>query len=152
MAKNNSLFAKPDLEMQGLQIWIHGREFPGDDWLNTTIHCGKQDSEVWVRFTPAIHLIELRRLKEGLERLISNLDESISLNATEPYLEIQFASSSPDNAIANGIEMKVEITPDQMHEKHEYLFSTSKTELESCVSELHDILNRYPFKRSPDNF
>jgi len=36
----------PDLKLEGLQIWIHGRQFPDaadywdGNWLRVTAHCG----------------------------------------------------------------------------------------------------------------
>jgi len=39
---------KPDLSLAGLQIWIHGREFPNDK--------GSFDGD-WLHFWPASNLI-----------------------------------------------------------------------------------------------
>jgi len=45
---------EPDLKVAGLQIWIHGRQFPdamdSDDgnWLRVTAHCGALGASVFV--------------------------------------------------------------------------------------------------------
>ena len=42
----------PDLKLAGLQLWVHGREFPesedADDgnWLRVTAHCGASGASV----------------------------------------------------------------------------------------------------------
>jgi hypothetical protein len=46
-------FAKlgaPNLELEGLQIWVHGRQFPDSNdywdgnWLRVTAHCGRNSA------------------------------------------------------------------------------------------------------------
>lgn len=43
----------PDIELEGSQMWIHGRQFPNDEdywdgnWLNVTAHCGSHGANVW---------------------------------------------------------------------------------------------------------
>lgn len=46
-------FGTPDLKLQGLQIWVHGRQFPDaadywdGNWLRVTAHCGESGASVF---------------------------------------------------------------------------------------------------------
>ena len=73
----------PDLELGGLQIWIHGREYPehhtfwDGNWLIFTAHCKAEGASVWftgshLRNTDIANwIIELTRLKETFSSEIS---------------------------------------------------------------------------------
>jgi hypothetical protein len=43
----------PDLKLEGLQIWVHGRQFPDlhdywdGNWLRVTAHCGGSGASVF---------------------------------------------------------------------------------------------------------
>lgn len=51
--KHADNLGQPDIKLNGLQIWIHGRQYPNEEdywdgnWLNVTAHCGSQGAEVW---------------------------------------------------------------------------------------------------------
>jgi hypothetical protein len=51
----------PDIKLDGLQMWIHGRQFPNEEdywdgnWLNVTAHCGSQGADVWTS-GPILHV------------------------------------------------------------------------------------------------
>ncbi len=135
---------KPSLKILGFQMWVHGREFPDSqdywdgNWLNVTVHCGRLNSDVW--FTGSIvHLSELNRLKEDIEKLCITFKGVIILDTMEPYLRIEFETTSKEN-----IAMKVTFTPDHMYEDHHYLFELDENQLRSCGEQLRNILVDYP--------
>jgi hypothetical protein len=47
---------EPNIQLAGLQIWIHGREEFDEDWLRVTLHCRRDSSEVWVKNESAINV------------------------------------------------------------------------------------------------
>lgn len=58
----------PDITLNGLQIWIHGRQYPNDEdywdgnWLNITAHCGSKGADVWTT-GDILHVPDLARWK-----------------------------------------------------------------------------------------
>jgi len=58
------VLGRPDLQVGGLQLWIHARQFPDSEdywdgnWLMVTVRCCASGAEVWVK-GPILHLSEL---------------------------------------------------------------------------------------------
>jgi hypothetical protein len=69
----------PDIEIAGLQIWIHNRCYPeSENWLNVTVHCGAQGSSVRANGT-IIHLSEISHLLSGIEKLYKALKGKVEM-------------------------------------------------------------------------
>jgi hypothetical protein len=68
----------PDLKLEGLQIWVHGMQFPDaadywdGNWLRVTAHCGGSGASVFATGS-IIHLSELDRWLVESEELLKNL-------------------------------------------------------------------------------
>jgi hypothetical protein len=68
----------PDIKLEGLQIWIHSRQFPNEkdywdgNWLNVTAHCGKHGADVWAS-GPILHVPDLTRWLAALEEMTKPL-------------------------------------------------------------------------------
>ena len=64
----------PDLQVAGLRLWVHGRQFPTADdywdgnWLHVTVHCAAPGASVWVS-GPLIHLSEIAHFLRGAEAM-----------------------------------------------------------------------------------
>jgi hypothetical protein len=119
----NNKPGKPDLKINELQIWIHGREYPDSNdywdgnWLRVTVHCGRGNSNVWVTGS-IIHVPELSQLKDDLSNFIESLQGKVELQTMEPELKIAFEANTQRAKSWNyEIEMKVNITPHQIFGK-----------------------------------
>jgi hypothetical protein len=140
---------KPDIQIAGLQIWVHGRQFSHEwdywdiNWVNVTIHCGNQDSDVWVT-GPNIFLTEIKELGDILEKYQHSLSSKTTFKTMEPYLSIEFEAKEDEI-----IEMKVNLTSNPMIDSHQYIFEIKQSQLCSFVEEISKTLKSYPIKGSP---
>ncbi len=140
---------KPDLEVSGLQIWIHGRQFPDAEdywdgnWLNVTAHCGASSASVWSTGN-IIHLPEIAHLRTGVESLYKELKGKAELPCMEPELSLTLEAKS-----GGQIEMVVNITPDHLHQTHRFIFEIDQTYLPKLISECGAILRKYSIKGEP---
>ena len=77
---------QPAINIAGLDIWIHGRQFPDEkdywdaNWLNVTVRCGAKGSSVLVNGN-IIHLSEISQLLSGAEKLYKNLKGKLRWHA-----------------------------------------------------------------------
>src|SRR5436305_1283235 len=61
----------PQLNLEGLQIWVHGRQFPhhhdywDGNWLRVTAHCGGCGADVWISGS-ILHLSEIQTWYDDL--------------------------------------------------------------------------------------
>lgn len=141
----------PDLKLGGLQIWVHGRQFPDaidywdGNWLRITAHCGMQGADVWT--TGAIlNLPAVVSWLAELEYLNQSLTGSASLVPLEPELSVKLTAS-----VLGHISMEVEITPDNMTQEHMFRFELDQSYLEPVIESCRKILNDYPIRGIPDN-
>ena len=90
----------PAIRFAGLQIWIHGRQFPESmdhwdgNWLNVTAHCDQAGASVWA--TGAIlDTIGLLRFRDELEQL----PQTLSANRGGRWL-LRWIGPKPPNFFA----------------------------------------------------
>jgi len=139
----------PDLKLEGLQIWVHGRQFPDLDdywdgnWLRVTAHCGGSGASV-VASGSFIHLPELVSWRSGVEALLKNLSGEATLACMEPTLSVSLKAKSLGH-----IEMEVEITPDNMMQRHWFKFEIDQTYLTPLINQCQWILDEYPIRGTP---
>jgi hypothetical protein len=147
------LFAKlgaPDLKLEGLQIWVHGRQFSDSNdywdgnWLRVTAHCGGNGASVFATGS-IIHLSELDRWLVGTEELLKNLTGEAKLACMEPALSATLKSGSLGH-----ITMEVSITPDHMTQSHRFQFQIDQSYLPPFVKQCQSILKAYPIRGSRD--
>jgi hypothetical protein len=114
------------------------------DWLITTIHCGRDNSDVWIKNVAAINL------RYDIKPLISELDyflrhkNKVVYPFTEPYLSIEFEANPLQPKTNSMIEMKIQITPAQLFEDHKYIFGVTENDVTTLLSELKKLLIEYP--------
>ena len=145
-AKN---FGPPAIAVGGLQIWVHGRQFPESEdywdgnWLRVTANCGAAGADVWVSGA-IIHLSELAEWLSGSERLQKELTGSARLNCMEPELHVDMEMKS-----AGQLLVTVNITPDNLTQRHEFKFDLDQSYLPNLISGCHQVLNNYPIMGTP---
>jgi hypothetical protein len=140
----------PDLKLEGLQIWIHGRQFPDaadywdGNWLRVTAHCGGNGASVFATGS-IIHLSEIDRWLVETEEPVKNLNGVAKLAYMEAALSVTLKTGSLGH-----VTMDVSITPDQMSQRHWFQFEIDQSYLPSLVKQCQSILEAYPIKGSRD--
>lgn len=144
--KTSAQLGTPDLEFEGLRIWIHGRQFPDlhdywdGNWLRVTVHCGGNGAGVFATGS-IIHLSELDRWRSEAEGLRTGLNSEAKLACIEPNLSVELKSASLGH-----ITMDVSITPDQMTQRHWFQFNIDQSYLTPLVRQIKSILETYPIR------
>jgi hypothetical protein len=136
----------PDIKLAGLQIWIHGRQFPNTEdywdsnWLRVTAHCGSGAASVWTGGA-IIHLSEVHQWHSELAILRDTLSGEAALKCMEPELSVTLKAGSLGH-----ISMEVSITPEHLAQEHWFKFEIDQTYLPPLVQQCADVLATYPLK------
>lgn len=135
---------EPDLQIAGLQIWIHGRERSGtsdywdDNWLRATVHCSAARSDVWAEGS-ILHLTEIAAWLAALENMAKTLTGVANMECMEPYLNVSMEAGKH-----GAIQMTVDLTPDHMTQKHQFKYDIDQSYLSALTSSCRHILETYP--------
>lgn len=149
MNSDDNKLGSPDIELAGLMIWIHDRQFPDTtdywdaNWLNVTVYCSKEGSNVKVNGN-IIHLSELLQFLSGVKKLNKNLKGKAEMLCMEPYL-----SATLETGKHGHIDMAVNITPDHLHQKHTFRFEIDQSYLTKFISSCEATLEKYPIIGKP---
>src|SRR5215210_3912044 len=141
---------EPHIKLDGLQIWIHGRQFPNEEdywdgnWLNVTAHCGSHGAGVWTS-GPILHVPDIARWLDSLEWMNKSLSGEADLVSLEPELVVELKMDSPGK-----ISMRVEITSDHMTQEHNFQFEIDQSYLAGLIESCRKVLAKYPTKGKPD--
>lgn len=141
-------FGPPDIKLEGLEIWINGRQFPKnkDYWdgnmLRVTAHCSRAMASVWV--SGVVHIVELQRWESQSKYLLESLQGEVKLNCRDIELAVSLKALSLGH-----IEMKVSISPDQMTQGHWFQFGIDQSYLGPLQAQFKKILHKYPLIGSP---
>lgn len=136
---------KPDLELGGLRVWVLGQEDGGEDWLVVTMHCAGDGSEVWVKKTAAINMYyDIKPLIMSLEH--AGKKHGTKGDFTEPYLSLEFHPRSKASKTSGEFDFKVNITPNQLDQQHEYIFGVSYSDIQGFLEQLKTIVRKYPLQ------
>jgi hypothetical protein len=128
----------PDIKLDDLQIWVHGRQYPNEEdywdgnWLNVTAHCGSKGADVWTN-GDILHVPDLARWLADLEIMNQSLSGAADLVSLEPELSVELKMSG-----FGQIEMKVEITPDHMRQEHSFQFELDQSYLQELIASYTD--------------
>jgi len=137
---------EPALQIGGLRIWVHGREFPDaqdywdGNWLRVTAYCLYSESRVWVD-GPIIHLPEIERLLSGCERLYETLEGNAALGCLEPNLYVALEAQ-----IGGRVKVEISITPDHLRERHSFEDAIDQTYLPTIIQSCKQILASLPIR------
>jgi len=141
----------PSLRIVGLQLWIHGRQFPDaqdywdDDWLNVTVHCSAYGASVWA--SGAILMVsDVARWLMECEGLYKRSHGEANFQPCEPNLLVTIRSTDRHGHL----NMRVEITPDHMTQQHRFDFTIDQSFLPSLMAQCRAIIAEYPVRG--DNF
>jgi hypothetical protein len=140
---------EPDLKLAGLSLWVWGREFPASDnywdgnWLN--IDARVEANAAVVKTSGAcLRTDEITAFVQQLEQLYENVQGAATLACLEPNLSAKITCSKRGE-----IEVVVDITPDHMTQKHQFIFSIDQSYLPETISGCRQILERFPVKGTP---
>jgi hypothetical protein len=138
---------EPDLQVAGLQLWIHGREYPGSEdyydgnWLRVTAHAGASGTSVWV--SGAILMVpDLARWADQCEVVARGKAEKACLEPMETELKVTIEALDK----LGHLSMLVEITPDQITQQHSFEFEIDQTYLPGIVSQCRAIVASFPIR------
>ena len=137
----------PDLKFAGLQVWVHGYQFPDAEdawdgnWLRVTAHCGASGASVWVSGT-FLDTVAIRRFLDGLVAMHASLTGTAQLGTDEPELA---AWASVDEHTGH-VDFRVEITSDPLAQQHVFRFEADQSYLPSAIAECRKLLDQYPVR------
>lgn len=137
---------RPDLQIAGLDLWIHGRQFPDSEdywdgnWLEITARCSCNSAFVQVRGS-ILHLSELHKLTSECQQIYASLSGEAHLQCMEPNLGLKITMKNLGRC-----ELSVFITPDHLLQEHNFTFEIDQSYLSPFVKNLEFILDAYPLK------
>jgi len=133
-----------DIEIDGLRIWIHGRQFPNarnhqdGNWLNITAVFRCDNAEVWTAGN-IIELLDLESWLKDAEIMNKELFGEANLECTEPELNVKLSINK-----LGQLKMIVNITPDVVNQKHYFQVVLDQTYLSPLITSIRTVLNKYP--------
>ena len=146
MNKFPTNIGEPDIKISGLEIWIHGNEFPDSrdywdgNWMDITAKCTSKNACVWVSGN-ILHLPDLEHLMTTTEKLYETLKGEAELPCIEPELSVKLRASN-----LGQIFMTVDITPDNLNQEHKFKFEIDQSYLPELISSCKKVLDRYKIK------
>jgi hypothetical protein len=148
--KHADNLGSPDIKLNGLQIWIHSRQFLDTEdywdgnWLNVTAHCGTRGADVWT--TGAILRIpDIATWLFTLEEMNQSLTGKANLESLEPELSVELSMSGLGH-----VAMRVEITADHLNQQHSFQCELDQSYLADLISSCRGVLEKYPIKGKPE--
>jgi len=120
----------PDLRIDGLQIWVHGYQFPDStdywdgNWLRVTAHCGAAGASVWV--SGAILMVsDIVGFADRCDDLREKRAEAAELKPLEPELKVLIR---PIDRFGH-LSVTVHITPEHLTQSHSFEYGIDQTYL-----------------------
>jgi hypothetical protein len=139
---------QPSIEVGPLKVWVTKRPFPhaGDywesNWLSVTACCGGAGSRVEVT-GQFLHLGELKKWKQDLERFHSTLNGHVELGTVEPTLKVKIEAAG---AKTGHLDCVVSLTGDHLAETHRFSFEIDQSYLPPVIGQLAAVLREYPIQ------
>jgi hypothetical protein len=138
---------QPDINIAGLQIWIHGYQFVEaenyDDanWLRVSVHCGANGASVWTSGS-IITVNDIIGMASDSEKLYQNEIKELEIDPMEPELRITMKAIDS----LGHLEMTVEITPDHLSQEHTFQFEIDQSYLPTLVGQCRKLLEHFPYR------
>ncbi|WP_129793083.1 hypothetical protein [Sphingosinicella sp. CPCC 101087] len=146
----NPIMREPDIRLDGLSIWVHGREFPGTadywdgNWLR--LRATMRTSGASVTAEGAILMTtDFERFRDELVAMHDTLKGQASLSGFEPELKVTLTAGR-----VGEIGGEVEITPDQLNQFHRFAIGLDQSYLPSLITSCDALIERYPVVGAPD--
>ncbi|HRF58891.1 MAG TPA: hypothetical protein PLH94_03125 [Fimbriimonadaceae bacterium] len=138
---------EPDLKIAGLQLWVHGRQFPDAEdeydgnWLRVTAHSGGSGASVWVHGA-ILMVTDIARFGNECAAMLQGDSESATLDSPEPELKVTLKASDG----LGHIRVEVEITPDRLFQAHWFEFEVDQSHLPELIRKCARIVLDYPIR------
>lgn len=145
MRPNRENLGTPDLKIAGLQLWLHGWQFPNarDDsdatWLTVTAHCGGEGADVWA-YGSFLQIDDIERFGKEAEALFHQRSSQAGLEPLEPTIQAIIRQLDKTGHLV----LEVRLTPDHLTQAHLFRFEIDQSYLPLLVKECHAILERFP--------
>ena len=136
--------ADPDLRLDGLSIWVDGREFPGasDDfdsnWLRLRVLMEAPGATVACQGA-VLMTTDFRRFRDELAAMNATLAGEATLEGYEPALKARLTMKG-----LGQVDGEVEITPDQLSQYHRFRLDLDQSYLPALIAGCDAILARFP--------
>lgn len=141
---------EPDLRIEGLSLWIHGRQFPDaeeywdGDWLNVTARYERGQSSVGAGGS-ILRVSEIVQFRKECEGLYESLEGKAKLDCLEPNLTIELSAR-----IGGHVSTLCRITPEHLSEQHQFSGCIDQSYLPGVISQCKRIEASYPPRGTPD--
>lgn len=150
MSKEGNRKRQPDLRLAGLSLWAWNYEFPDSEdywdgnWLNIDARVEANAAAVKINGV-CLRTNEVAAFARQLEELYERVEGTAELSCMEPNLSIKATCDK-----LGQVEVIVDITPDHMTQKHQFIFSIDQTYLPEVLKGCRQILERFPVKGAVD--
>jgi len=137
---------EPNIHLAGLQLWVHGYQFSQSDdfwdgnWLNVTAICSGNGAKVTVQGA-FIRTNEIQDWQHAVDNMLAELKGAAELTCMEPWIGVTLKAQS-----RGAVEMKVQITPDQLTQEHRFTFAIDQSYLRTLSSQCVRLLNDFPIR------
>jgi hypothetical protein len=141
----------PDLRLEGLRLWVHGRERPDAEdfwdgnWLHVTVRMEASGARIEA-VGAFLRINEIAAFAEEVKALRAGRTRNAELRCIEPQLQITLVGDHLGHVFAT-----VKLTPDQVSQSHEFLFETDQTWLTPLLASCDGLLARFPIRGSPSD-
>ncbi|QLC20776.1 hypothetical protein HFP51_00395 [Parasphingopyxis sp. CP4] len=138
----------PDLVMEGLSVWIHGREFPDSNdfwdgnWLRLRATMAADEAKVTIDGA-YLRIEDFARFHKQLAEMHSSLSGEAALGGLEPNISLTLKMHRTGHVAGS-----VEITPDHVEQFHRFEFGLDQSYLPPILDSLEALLAAYPVRDS----
>ena len=135
-----------DIQIAGLSIWIHQRQFPESEefwdanWLDITAGCEASGAQVETSGS-ILHLTELDKLLRECRQMHASLSGKASFVCMERELDLKLEMQT-----GGRLTMEVKITPNHLEQKHWFQFEIDQSYLPELIRDCQQILEKFPLK------
>ena len=142
---------EPHLEVAGLELWVHGREFPESEdfydgnWLRATAHCEAAGASVWAEGA-ILMVTDIAGFGEQCAAMLSGSARSATLAPLEPHLKVALETADR----LGHVRAQVEITPDHLAQAHRFEFAVDQSYLPGIIQRCSAIVQEYPIRGHRD--
>lgn len=140
-------YGKPALKVAGLEIWIHGRQFPDAEdywdgnWLHVTAHCEAPGASI-VAQGSFLMVSDIASFGRECEAMHGEGAKTAELKPLEEQLSVSLQVSDG----LGHISVVVEITPDYYTQTHKFKFELDQSYLPIFMSQCAAIVRDYPIR------
>jgi hypothetical protein len=135
-----------DFALEGLRIWVHGRQFPDAtdnwdaNWLNITARYQGRSAVVEVQ-GPELDTVSFLKFQRELIVMVDSMTGEATLESVEPSVKLTVRFSDG----LGHVEARLERSADHLGEGHWFEFNgLDQSHLAGWIGQLKTVLDRYP--------